>query len=232
MKARAAVDAGTRARILASATRLFAARGFEHVTIRDICRDARANVAAVNYHFRGKVGLYTEVLEAAADLVRSVTRAAIDAGEGQTPEGKLRAYVRVHLERMFAMRHAAWLGQLIHREIHEPTAGLDDLIDRLLHRALKPRFEYLGTIVAALVGRPVRDPRVVQCTVSIHAQVVMFRPNPLIDRLPRKDRRAFAVHGAIEHVTAFSLAGVDAYRRRVRHRAPAASRTRRRPRAA
>ena len=45
------------------AARLFADRGFAPVTVRDICRRARANVAAVNYHFGGKHGLYTAVMQ-------------------------------------------------------------------------------------------------------------------------------------------------------------------------
>ena len=37
------VDRETRQRLLESAERLFAARGFKQVTVRDICREARAN---------------------------------------------------------------------------------------------------------------------------------------------------------------------------------------------
>ena len=46
-------DQATRKRILDHAAALFAERGFEKVTIREICRGAGANVAAVNYHFGG-----------------------------------------------------------------------------------------------------------------------------------------------------------------------------------
>ena len=51
-------DLATKERLLREATRLFAERGFKKVTVRDICAAARANVAAVNYHFGGKPGLY------------------------------------------------------------------------------------------------------------------------------------------------------------------------------
>ena len=44
-------DQETRQRLLISAERLFADRGFKKVTVREICRAARANVAAINYHF-------------------------------------------------------------------------------------------------------------------------------------------------------------------------------------
>ena len=48
-------DRETRTRLLKEARRLFSAQGFGHVTVREICRAANANVAAINYHF-GEIG--------------------------------------------------------------------------------------------------------------------------------------------------------------------------------
>ena len=67
-------DTETRDRLLKAAERLFADRGFKKVTVRDICRAARANVAAVNYHFGDKLGLYREVLQSAIDGMRGDQR--------------------------------------------------------------------------------------------------------------------------------------------------------------
>src|SRR4051812_49573489 len=86
-------DLETRARVLATATRLFAARGFKKVTVREICREARANVAAVNYHFGDKLGLYREVLQTAIDAVRATTEAGRDAGVGHPAEEKMRRHI-------------------------------------------------------------------------------------------------------------------------------------------
>ncbi len=56
------------------AAHLFAEHGFDNVTVRDICQQARANVAAVNYHFGGKSGLYDEVLRWAIRIMQATTR--------------------------------------------------------------------------------------------------------------------------------------------------------------
>ncbi|HEY6357045.1 MAG TPA: TetR family transcriptional regulator, partial [Vicinamibacterales bacterium] len=110
-------DHGTRERVLEVATRLFAESGFKRVTVRAICHEARANVAAVNYHFRDKLGLYTEVLGQAVSVMRDTTEAAARAAEGRPPADQLRAYVRVVSERIFAQGCDSWLHQLINREM-------------------------------------------------------------------------------------------------------------------
>ena len=53
----------TRQRIMRSAETLFAERGFETVSLRDITGAADANVAAVNYHFGSKERLIDAVIE-------------------------------------------------------------------------------------------------------------------------------------------------------------------------
>src|SRR5438445_6891162 len=53
----------TRERVLDTAERLFAEKGLEAVSVRDITQAAEANLGAVNYHFGTKEALITEVFE-------------------------------------------------------------------------------------------------------------------------------------------------------------------------
>src|SRR6478672_11977009 len=55
----------TRNSIMKAAVALFADRGYDGTSIRAIVSKARVNQAAVNYHFKGKEGLYFEVLKVA-----------------------------------------------------------------------------------------------------------------------------------------------------------------------
>ena len=61
--------ADTRERLLKAATEVFAEHGFEKATIREICRRADANVAAIHYHFGDKKQLYAAIFEAVFELL-------------------------------------------------------------------------------------------------------------------------------------------------------------------
>ncbi len=60
----------TRDRILAAAQRLFAEKGFDATSVRDITTEAGCNVASVNYHFGGKDNLYLETFRSMLSLLR------------------------------------------------------------------------------------------------------------------------------------------------------------------
>jgi len=206
----APADRATRRRLLEVATRQFAASGFRRTTVRAICREAHANVAAVNYHFHGKLGLYTVVLETAVDVMRDVTEAAMRAGEGLAPEDQLRAYIRTFCARIIASRDDSRLHDLMHREMAEPTAALATLVDR----GLRPRLTYLAGIIGTLLGRPADDPDVLLCASSIHAQILMFRPNPIADAVRRRFRLpALTPDRVADHISRFSLAALAPFRR-------------------
>ena len=55
----------TRGSLIKAAVHLFAEKGFQGASVRDIVVKARVNQAAINYHFKGKDGLYLEVLKTA-----------------------------------------------------------------------------------------------------------------------------------------------------------------------
>jgi AcrR family transcriptional regulator len=84
----------TRKRILKSAERLFAQRGIDAVSIRDITEVANANSAAIHYHFGSKRGLVEALLATwAGELVERRGR-MLDEIEAK-PDPSLRDVVRV-----------------------------------------------------------------------------------------------------------------------------------------
>ena len=201
-------DLETRERLLSAASRLFAERGFAKVTVRDICRRARANVAAVNYHFHGKAGLYEEVLRSAIQTMRGTTEEAQRAGAGRPPAAQLEAFVAIFLQRVVEGRNS-WIHQLMMHELSDPTPALDLVVDQVL----RPRMAYLTAIIASLIGCAEDDPRVARCLMSVQAQIhALLVKNPIADRLvpDRRPATADGVPTIAHHITRFSLAGIQA----------------------
>src|SRR4051794_32280307 len=90
-------------RLLDAAGEVFAEVGYRDATIREICRRAGANVAAVNYHFGDKERLYSATLRHFANA--SMERFPIvphDLPRNATPEQRLRAFVGSFLQRLFS----------------------------------------------------------------------------------------------------------------------------------
>jgi len=205
-------DQETRERLLAAAERLFADRGFKKVTVREICRAARANVAAVNYHFGDKIGLYREVLQSAIDRMRATNEAARQAGQGQRAEEQLRRYIIIFVHRFLASGSDA-VHRLITREMHDPTPAIDALVEQ----GVRPRIEYLSGVLADMIGCPRTDKRVLRCLASVQAQSIAYIHNPIAERLgftlePKTPKQIDEIAG---HIAEFSLAGVRAIARTV-----------------
>lgn len=204
------VDRETRERLLKAAERLFAERGFKAVTVREICRAARANVAAVNYHFGDKLGLYRQVIQTAIEMMRRATDEARSSGEGKSADEQLRLYVAIFLRRLLTSGHES-IHKLISREITDPTPALDELVDQ----GVRPRLEYLSGIVGQMIGCDPSDERVRRCVLSVQSQSIMFaRPNPVTDRLGfTVSPTASQIDEAARHIAEFSIAGIRAVAR-------------------
>src|SRR5262249_61573284 len=98
----------TRQRLLEAAAEVFADDGYRRATIAKICRRAGANIAAVNYHFGDKQGLYAAVFEYAQRRASTEDAAALD--EAAPPEDRLRAHLVTFLCRLLDPRRPARTG--------------------------------------------------------------------------------------------------------------------------
>ena len=213
----ASSDIETRERLLAAAERLFADRGFRKVTVRDICREARANVAAVNYHFGDKLGLYREVLQVGIDAIRAANEAGRRAGERQPPDEQVRRFLIVWVTRLLTPGHEV-LHRLMQRELQDPTPAFDDLVDAVV----RPRLEYLSVVVAKMLGCDPKDQIVLRCVAAAQAPAVAYLPNPIAARLGfTRPQTAAQIDEVAHHIAEFAIGGIRAVARRVPDRAPA-----------
>ena len=197
----------TRRHLLEAAGEVFAESGFRDATVREICKRAGANIAAINYHFGDKETLYLEVLRYAHGKALEKYPPLLDVPDDAPPEKKLRAFVHSLLLRIFDKGPTAWHGKVLLREMIEPTAALDSLVEE----RMRPMVAQLWKIVAEILECPVNDERVRLGGCSIVSQCTFFKHcSPVVTRLfPNKlPQDAASIGHLAEHITRFSLAAM------------------------
>lgn len=195
----------TRRRLLDAAGEVFAEKGFASATVREICRKAEANIAAVNYHFGDKEKLYAAVF---ADSYPSPDISPNPADlAGLSPEDRLRAFVRVFLKHLLDPGRPSCHGRLMAREMNEPTG----IFDAFLENEVRPRLAMLQGIIRDVAGE--LPPRVIaKCSMSVvgqmlhyhHARPVIKRISPIYADLDQH------VEELVDQITRFSIGGIRA----------------------
>jgi len=134
----------TRARLLDAARGVFAQHGFQGATVREICRRAEANVAAVNYHFGSKDGLLAEALNFASLKALQQT----NSREGDCPEVRLRLFIRDFMLMLLDENNASTQCRIMARELADPTPALN----KIVREAIAPLHEFMGRLVSEIAG--------------------------------------------------------------------------------
>ena len=176
----------TQDKILAVATEIFARKGFQATGVREICTKAEANLAAVNYHFGGKMGLYKAVLSYAFENAKPPRPMPCLADDPAHPQDQLRAWIIWNAERMLGVGgHAVY--ELIVKELQDPTPAFDEL----QARSMQPIFAAGEELIAAVLGVGQDDPRVQLCCTSVFGQCLIYRhARPMIERFQHYIQRA------------------------------------------
>lgn len=193
----------TRERLLEAAGEVFAKRGFRAATVREISRLAQANVAAVNYYFGDKESLYSAVLQHTFRSAVKKYPPDLGLGEDATPEERLHAFVLSFLCRILDEGRPAWHGQLVAREMAEPTRALDHLAQDVI----RPMHDRLGKVVRELIGEKASSERLVRrCVLSVIGQVLFYHySRAVFAKLYPEDYARMDIASLASHITRFSL---------------------------
>ena len=202
-------SAQTRERLLHAAAQEFAEHGFTRATVRNICQRAGANIAAVNYHFGDKEQLYVATLQHWLGLAIQKYPPDMGAKPDALPEERLHAFVRGFLFRMLSQGAPAWHGQLMAREMVEPTVALETLAATII----RPMAQRLEGIVRELLGPAASDETVRHCTVSVVGQCCFYRHcAPMLAKVyPEQGYAEGDLDRLARHITQFSLEGLKSY---------------------
>ena len=201
----------TREKLLGIAGPIFADRGYQATTIREICAGAGANVAAINYHFGDKLGLYTEVLQ---QSVRAAQLLAVKNAFDQNtpPEDILRALIRARLRSINGKDLPDWHSRLLAHEFAQPTPALRQLVDEVTRPICKRLLELIG----GMIGFPPNDDNTRLCAISVVGQVFAYvLPGPLLREIwPELKMTPEQMERIADHIADFSLSYLQDFRLR------------------
>ncbi|MBB3204764.1 AcrR family transcriptional regulator [Rhodopirellula rubra] len=202
------------ARLVAAAGPVFARRGFDRAPVREIAKVAGVNIAAVNYYFGDKMGLYRAVLAGIRNRRQRAFPAPV-VGDAP-PEETLRKLVRTLLSRMLSSDSTGWESMLMMREVQQPTAALSEVIQeyfRPIHDALCQTIEQLIAPLEAAKSQPTRswqeNALVAQVALGVVGQCLHYLlGKQVIEQLVQPEVRArhFDVDSLCRHITATTLA--------------------------
>ncbi len=199
----------TKERLLVEAERLFANKGFEAVSVREITAAAETNTAAINYHFGSKWNLYMEVFRQ-----RWIPRATqnfhlfqqLQQKSDVTVEEIIGVFIRCFMDGPLS-DHAERTthARLIHKELDTPTEAYDLIVKEVI----VPFYEVLIELVQRAMPGTSRQEAMFKC-MSVFGQMVYFsHVLPIMEALMGPEFLDGLIEKSIRHIAEFSIHGFN-----------------------
>jgi len=197
-------------RLLAAASEEFARHGFAGARVRQIVEAAKVNVAAVNYYFGGKEGLYRATLRLLAGRPAPAAKAAMDK-RGRSAEERLQRRVYAVLDRFIGTDRPSPLGRILAHEAMDPTGNLETLIGD----TMRPEVERIQALLREIAGPDVAEGKLAHAAFGILGQCILYLyARPTIEGLsPGLAYGPASCKLIAAQVTEFSLGGIERLRR-------------------
>ena len=200
----------TQDRILIAAQKLFADKGFDATSVRDITTEAGCNVASVNYHFGGKDKLYLETFRSMLSVLRDRRLAMMGELMGRQPVPSLEEFVQtfstIMLEPLVDDDRGRMFLNIVTREMIAPRLPsgvlLEEFFEPMMERATAA-LEKVGPQLDAASAR--------MCVMSMVGQLLhSIKAHHLLADLGRTDVLPLSHSEQVNHFVRFSVGGIRA----------------------
>ena len=191
-----------RQRLLLAAEALFARKGYDGATVREICDRAGMNVAAINYHFGDKERLYVETVRNAHAC--SLSEAGPPPPAGLAPAERLRAFVAAMLKNMDAPVRPDSM-QLLMRELSQPSPATVSVVEDFIRPMAMGLFAILEELLPEMPER-----QRLMVGFSVVGQCLYYRQNRTVSTLlfGAAAIDALSLDAVTEHITRFTFAAL------------------------
>jgi len=201
----------TKERLLNEAEALFAQKGYDAVTVREITAAAGCNIASINYHFGNKQNLYMEVFRSRwQPRVRRIHESFINSLTSQnssSPAAIVQALAYAFLEGPLSDEERQRHFQLIVKEIAKPTTAFDLMVTEVM----RPIFKELAVMLSSAMPDGIGQEDLMLNIMSIFAMVLHFNfARAAITRITGREYDSAFKARLVDHIIKFSLEGLGA----------------------
>lgn len=158
----------TRTKIIDCAGRLFAQRGFEATTSKLICTTAQVNMAAVNYHFGSREGLYRAVLKEAHTYLMNLDLLTQLEQSNDSAEAKISQLLDLYISSI--LRDNSWYVEVWARELLQPS----HFFQEVFQGEIVPKLNTLLRLFANYLELSMDDKRLYSCLFTTMSPFVML----------------------------------------------------------
>lgn len=199
-----------RSRLIICALRLFAEKGFEAATTREICEAAEANISAIRYYFGDKAGLYSAVFTEPMGERKCHTNIAtyLDLPLAEA----LGRFFAEFLDPLKKSEQIRLVMKLHFREMIEPTEVRQQEIDA----EIRPQHDALVAILKAHLGLQRIDADVHRLAFSIIGMAVYFYVGQEVVSVisPQVLNTPKAIDGLAERLAGYAMSMIEGEARR------------------
>lgn len=206
---------GTRERLLTQAEILFAAGGYNGVSVRQITTAADCNLAAVNYHFGNKKNLYLAVFRERwlirAGRLRECFEADLAGAKESSVEEIFGALANAFLRGPLTDTERIYHVQLIQREMVNPSEAFQLVADEVMG----PFMQDIARRLRLHVIHTMDEEQIMLHVFSIFSMVLYFNfARAAVTHITGHLYDESLKKRLVEHIAAFSARGFGAGRKR------------------
>lgn len=194
-------------RLLNAAEKLFAERGFDGVSVRDITSLASCNVAAINYHFGGKDKLYLELMKGRMVTLREIRVNSINEvmkKPDTTLEDLLRAFSWAFLNPLVDEQSGGQLMKLMMREMLDPHLPATLFFEKVIQPVMSALMEALLKVCPG-----VERTQILLCIHSLIAQLLhTVHVKGMFAKFQSEEHEHPSLEALVDHIVEFTAIAI------------------------
>lgn len=159
-------DENSKNRILETATTLFAQKGFDGTSVREICQKAGVNLCMISYYWGGKRELYEGIIENLIEQQTEYARTFMDLDKSPSEYSKsecvelLITILERAVDFLYSNKISNDLIMFLLKEQQNPERKINS-----------PAFSYVRELLARIFDKDARDKEIIYKTVFIFSQL-------------------------------------------------------------